>query len=127
MYVIIARVAFKSSKALGTSTTTLTISTGTRTSTGTAPGTSGTAPSAHLSPDVHVCRASKAPTFKLGANIDTFLSRLDNYFNLCVGLDDKFKVATLLGQLDEATYQIFQHAIIPDVDRTSFDRFKVYF
>ena len=32
----------------------------------------------------------------------------------------------MLGQLDEATYQIFQHAIIPDVDRTSYDRFKVH-
>ena len=103
-------------------TTTLTTSTGTRTSTGIAPGTSGTAPHASLPPDVHAFRASKAPTDKLGGNIDTLLSRLDNYFDLCVGLDDKFKVATLLGQLDEATYQIFERAIIPDVDRASYDR-----
>ena len=109
-------------------TTTLTTSIGIRTSTstGTAPGTSGTAPPAPVPPDVHAFRASKAPTYKLGGNIDTFLSRLNNYFDLCVGLDDKFKVATFLGQLDKAMYQILQHAIIPDVNRASYDRFKVH-
>ena len=97
------------STASGTSTiTTLTTSTGVRPSPGTAPGPSGTAPSAHLPPDVHAFRASKALTYKLRGNTDTFLSRSDNYFDLCVGLGDKIKVATLLDQLYKATYHIFK-------------------
>ena len=62
----------------------------------------------------------------MGNNIDIFISRLDNYFKLCSNLNDELKIAILLQQFDESAFQIFQHAVIPDVDKLNYDRYIVH-
>ena len=41
-------------------------------------------------------------------------------------MNDELKIAMLLQQLNESAFQIFQHAIIPDVDKLSYDRYIVH-
>ena len=62
----------------------------------------------------------------MGNNIEIFISRLDNYFKLCSNLNDELKIAILLQQFDESAFQIFQHAVIPDVDKLNYDRYIVH-
>ena len=50
---------------------------------------------------------------------------MDNYFKLCSNLNVELKIAILLQQLDESAFQSFQHAVIPDVDKLSHDKYIV--
>jgi hypothetical protein len=59
----------------------------------------------------------KPPFFKMGGNIDIFLSRFENYFKMCPLMTDEAKVVMLLNQFDESSFQILQHVRIPDADR----------
>jgi len=88
-----------------------------------SPGSSSAALASAAPVAVEFRSSTKPPIFKMGGNIDTFLSRLDNYFRLYPAVTDEAKIATLLAQLDESTYQVFQHANIPPGDRTTYDRF----
>ena len=46
--------------------------------------------------------SSKPSSYKIGGNVDTLLSRKDNYCKLCPALYNEVKISTLLAQLDEA-------------------------
>ena len=93
--------------------------------TGVAPSSTGSS-SSSIPPTsaTDVVKAkSKPPSYKMGGNVDTFLSRMDNYYKLCPALTDEVNIATLLAQLDEASYQVIQHCQIPEADKRSYDRY----
>ena len=41
-------------------------------------------------------------------------------------MNHELKIAILLQQFDESAFQIFQHAVIPDVDKLNYDRYIVH-
>ena len=41
-------------------------------------------------------------------------------------MNDELKMAILLHQFDESVFQIFQHAVVPDVDKLSYCRYIVH-
>ena len=89
-----------STAALPTTVTT------TRMTTGVAPSFTGSSSSSippTAATDV-VKAISKPPSHKMGGNVNTFLSRMDNYYKLCPALTDEVKITTLLAQLEKASY-----------------------
>ena len=97
----------------------------TRMTTGVAPSSTGSSSSSippTAATDVEKA-TSTPPSYKMGGNVDTFLSCMDNYYKLCPALTDEVKIATLLAQQDEASYQVIQHCQIPDADKKSYNRY----
>ena len=55
----------------------------------------------------------KAPTFTMAGNIDVFLKKLDNYFDMFASLTDKHKIKMLKSSLDDVTFEIVSHLPVP--------------
>ena len=55
----------------------------------------------------------KAPTFTLAGNIEVFLKKLDNYFDMFASLTDKQKIKMLKSSLDDVTFEIVTHLPVP--------------
>jgi hypothetical protein len=110
------------SSTRATTTLTTAVSTPTMASTSAA-AAAGASTAAAAVTETTVRPSAKPPTFKFNGNVDTFLARLDVYFRLYPSLTDEAKIATLQAQLDDSSFQVFQHKLIPPTDRQNYARF----